>query len=116
MMPRQILVMGLTAGTLIVSGLGGALADQTVTGLITIVDRTTNEIVIKRDDSTVGANSGAANAGGAKTGGTQADAVTEKYKLRDGVPESLHAGEKVTLSYTEANGVRTATSVAEEKK
>jgi hypothetical protein len=73
---RQIMLAGLMA-----TALGGpmpAWADQTLSGLVTVVDRTTGEIIVKRDDSgTVGSN---------------AAAPTEKFKLRDGIPESLHAG------------------------
>ena len=86
---------------LAMAGTGPAWADQTFSGLVTVVDRTTGEIVVKRDEGgTVGA-SGAA--------------LTEKFKLRDGIPESLHAGEKVTISYTESGGVKTATKVDEVK-
>jgi len=96
---RQILLAGSTA--MILMGAAPAWADQTFSGLVTVVDRTTGEIVVKRDDGgTVG--SGAASA-------------TEKFKLRDGIPESLHAGEKVTITYTENAGVKTATKVDETK-
>lgn len=76
-------------------------ADQTFSGLVTVVDRTTGEIVVKRDD------------GG--TVGSGAAVATERFKMRDGIPESLHAGEKVTISYSETGGVKTATKVDETK-
>jgi hypothetical protein len=96
---RQIMLAGSTA-----IALGGAIpawADQTLSGLVTVVDRTTGEIIVKRDEGgTVGSN---------------AAAPTEKFKLRDGIPESLHAGEKVTITYTESGGVKTAIKVDETK-
>jgi hypothetical protein len=95
---RQIMMAGSMAIAVVA---GPARADQTFSGLVTVVDRTTGEIVVKRDD------------GG--TVGSGAAAVTEKFKMRDGIPESLHAGEKVTISYTESGGVKTATKVDEPK-
>ena len=95
---RQKILAGSAA--LMLVGSCPAWADQTFSGLVTIVDRTTGEIVVKRDDGgTVGSSA----------------AATEKFKLRDGIPESLHAGEKVTISYTESGGVKTATKVDETK-
>lgn len=95
---RQIMLAGAMAVTL--AGAGLAHADQTISGLLTVVDRTTGEIVVKRDEAgTVGSTTGA----------------TEKFKMQDGIPESLHAGEKVTISYTESGGVKTATKVDEVK-
>lgn len=95
---RQIILAGSAA--LALAGTCPAWADQTFSGLVTVVDRTTGEIVVKRDEGgTVGSSA----------------AATEKFKLRDGIPESLHAGEKVTISYTESGGVKTATKVDEVK-
>ncbi len=96
---RHIMLAGATAMT--IAGTGIARADQTFSGLVTVVDRTTSEIVVKRDES--------------GTVGSSAAAATEKFKLRDGIPESLHAGEKVTISYTESGGIKTATKVDEVK-
>lgn len=96
---RQIMLAGSTAMALV--GTVPAWADQTLSGLVTVVDRTTGEIIVKRDEGgTVGSN---------------AAATTEKFKLRDGIPESLHAGEKVTITYTESGGVKTAIKVDETK-
>jgi hypothetical protein len=87
-------VIGSFAGT-------AAWADQSFTGIVTILDRTTSEVVIKQAPSgeTVGANT---------------PGVVEKFKLRT-VPESLHAGEKVTVTYTESGGVKTIGNVTEQK-
>jgi hypothetical protein len=97
---RQIMLAGSTA--VILMGTAPAWADQTLSGLVTVVDRTTGEIVVKKDD-------------GGTTVGSGAAAATEKFKMRDGIPESLHAGEKVTITYTESAGVKTATKVDETK-
>jgi hypothetical protein len=89
-----ITVMGSFAGS-------AAQADQTFTGVVTILDRTTSEVVIKQAPAgeTVGANTPGA---------------VEKFRLRT-VPESLHAGERVTVTYTESNGVKTISNVTEKK-
>jgi hypothetical protein len=75
-----------------------AFADQSFTGTISILDRTTNEIVLK--PAPAGETTGA-NAGG-----------LQSFKMRGAIPDTLHAGDKVTVSYTEAGGVRTISSVA----
>lgn len=96
---RQVMLAGLTVTVLV--GSTPASADQTLTGLVTVVDRTTGEIIVKRDEGgTVGSN---------------AAAPTEKFKLRDGIPDTLHAGEKVTITYTESGGLKTAIKVDETK-
>jgi hypothetical protein len=89
-----IAVVGSFAGS-------AAQADQTFTGVVTILDRTTSEVVIKQAPAgeTVGANTPGA---------------VEKFRLRT-VPESLHAGERVTVTYTESNGVKTISNVTEKK-
>lgn len=66
---RQIMLAGSAAVMLV--GTAPAWADQTFSGLVTIVDRTTGEVVVKRDD------------GGTVGSGTAA--ATEKFKLRDGI-------------------------------
>ena len=84
-----------------VAGSAAQAADQTFTGVVTILDRTTSEVVIKEAPAgeTVGANTPGA---------------VEKFRLRT-VPESLHAGERVTVTYTESNGVKTISNVTEKK-
>lgn len=79
-----------------------AQADQSFTGVVTILDRTTSEVVLKQAPAgeTIGANTPGA---------------VEKFRLRT-VPESLHAGERVTVTYTESNGVKTISNVTEVKE
>lgn len=90
-------------GTFFASFAGSAVqaADQSFTGVVTILDRTTGEVVIKQAPAgeTVGANTPEA---------------VEKFRLRT-VPETLHAGERVTVTYTESNGVKTISNVTENK-
>ena len=95
---RQLMVAGAMAGTLVAPP---AWAEETLSGLLTVVDRTTGEIVVKPDE------------GG--TVGSSATAATERFKLRDGIPESLHAGEKVKITYTGTGDVKTAIKVDEVK-
>lgn len=100
---RQHAFAGLIA--IAATGSTAAFADQTFKGLVTVVDRTTNEIVVKPNTPDAGST----------TVGSTAAAPTEKFKLKDAVPETLHAGEKVTVTYTEAGGVKNASQVSEDK-
>jgi Cu/Ag efflux protein CusF len=75
-----------------------ALAQQTVTGTITGINRLNGTIAIQRTQSgTVGANTGGA---------------TEEFKVQGGLSlEDLHAGDKVSFSSTESGGSRTITKL-----
>jgi hypothetical protein len=74
-----------------------AWADQSFTGTVTAIDRTSNEVVLKQ----VAGETTGANAAGA----------AQKFTMKGAIPETLHAEDKVTVSYTEANGVKTITAV-----
>jgi Cu/Ag efflux protein CusF len=85
------------AGTAVLTIIGSAaLAQQALTGTITQVDRINRTVAIRQTQGgTVGANAGGA---------------AEEFKAQDGLSlESLHAGDKVTLSVSEAGGVKTIT-------
>jgi Cu/Ag efflux protein CusF len=87
------------AGTTTLAILGSAaLAQDAATGTVTKVDRINGVIAIQQTQSgTVGANSG----------GTAQD-----YKPQDGaLLNTLHAGDRVTFSATEAGGVNTITKL-----
>ena len=73
-----------------------ALAQQTLTGTVTEVDRINRTVGIKQTQSgTVGANSGGA---------------AEQFKAQDGVSlDTLHAGDKVIFSASDAGGIKTIT-------
>jgi Cu/Ag efflux protein CusF len=74
-----------------------ALAQQGLTGMITTIDRLNGTIAIQQTQSgTVGANSGG---------------VTEQYKIQGGLLNTLHAGDKVTFSASEAGGTKTITKL-----
>jgi Cu/Ag efflux protein CusF len=73
------------------------LAQQTLTGTVTTIDRINGTIAIQQTQSgTVGANTG---------GGT------ERFKVQDGMLNTLHAGDKVTVSVSETGGTKTVTKL-----
>ena len=75
-----------------------ASAQQALTGVVTEVDRIHGIVAIQRTQSgTVGANAGSA---------------TEELKAQGGLSlDDVHAGERVTLSVTEAGGIKTITKI-----
>jgi hypothetical protein len=89
------LILGSLAATIVIGS--GAFAQQSMTGMITQIDRLNGTIAIQQTQSgTVGAN----------TGGAQ------QFKMQDGkLLESLHAGDRVTYSATDGNGAKTITTI-----
>jgi Cu/Ag efflux protein CusF len=74
-----------------------ALAQQTLTGTVTTIDRINGTIAIQQTQSgTVGASSGGA---------------TERFKVQDGMLNTLHAGDKVNVSVSETGGTKTITKL-----
>jgi hypothetical protein len=69
------------------------LAQQALTGTVTKIDRINRTIAIQQTQSgTVGAN----------TGGT-----AQEFKAQDSLSlDTLHAGDKVTISATETGGIK----------
>ena len=90
----KIMLAGTTVLTLVSSV---ALAEQPLTGKITKLDRINSTVAIQQTQSgTVGANiSGAA----------------EEFKVQGGLPETLHAGDRVSFSATESGGTKTITKL-----
>jgi Cu/Ag efflux protein CusF len=87
--------MVLTGSVLTVIG-SVALAQQTLTGTVTTIDRINGTVAIQQTQSgTVGAN----------TGGT-----TEQYKVQGASLDTLHAGDKVTFTVSESGGKKTITN------
>jgi Cu/Ag efflux protein CusF len=88
-----IILAGTAAITLIGSA---ALAQQALTGTVTQIDRIHRTVAIKQTQAgTVGANTGGA---------------AEEFKVQDGLSlDTLHAGDKVTFSTSQAGGVKTIT-------
>ena len=76
-----------------------ALAQQPLTGRITKLDRINGTVAIQQtQNGTVGANTGATAA--------------EEFKVRNGLSlDPWHAGDRVTFSTTETNGVKTITKL-----
>jgi hypothetical protein len=73
------------------------LAQQTLTGTVTTIDRINGTLAIQQTQSgTVGANSGGA---------------AEQFKVQDGMLNTVHAGDKVMLSVSEAGGTKTVTKL-----
>ena len=78
-----------------------ALAQEALTGTVTMVNRISGTITIQptqsgTESATVGAN----------TGGT-----AEQFKVQAGMLTSLHAGDRVTFSVSEAGGTKTITKI-----
>jgi Cu/Ag efflux protein CusF len=94
--------MRLVKTVLVISMLGAtssvALAQQApLTGTVTTVDRISGTVTIQQAQSgTVGASAGAAG---------------EQYKVQTGMLTTLHAGDKVSFSVSEAGGTKTITKL-----
>jgi Cu/Ag efflux protein CusF len=74
-----------------------ALAQQALTGTVTTINRISGTIAIQQTQSgTVGANSGGA---------------TEQFKVQGDLLNTLHAGDKVKFSASEAGGTKTITKI-----
>ena len=72
-------------------------AQQTLTGTVTTIDRINETIAIQQTQSgTVGANTGGA---------------TERFKVQDGMLNTLHAGDKVNVSVSESGGTKIITKL-----
>jgi len=91
----KIILAGSVALALVSSA---ALAQQELAGTVTKVDRINRIVGIRQTPSgTVGANTGAA---------------TEEFKAQDGLSlDTLHAGDKVTFSARETDGIKTITKL-----
>jgi hypothetical protein len=91
----RILLGGIAALAIISSA---AVAQQALTGTLTKIDRINRTVAIQQtQDGTIGANTGGA---------------AEEFKAQDGLAlDTLHAGDKVTFSATEAGGIKTITKL-----
>jgi hypothetical protein len=92
----RIILAGAAAALIVVSS--QAWAQQELTGMVTKIDRIHGTVAIERPQSgTVGANAGN---------------TAEELKAQGGVSlDDVHAGDRVTLSVTEAGGTRTITKI-----
>lgn len=74
-----------------------ALAQQPLTGTVSVINRTNGTNAIQQaQGGTVGAN----------TGGT-----VEQFKAPQGLLDTVHAGDKVTFSVSETGGAKTITKI-----
>jgi Cu/Ag efflux protein CusF len=87
---------GILAGTAALIISSAALAQPAPTGTITKVDRINGTVAIQQTQSgTTGANTGA-----------------EEFKTQKDISlDTLHAGDKVTFSVTETDGIKTITKL-----
>ena len=87
------------AGTSALAIIGStAWAQEARTGTITVIDRLNNTVAIKQTQSgTTGANTGGA---------------VEEFKVQNGASlETVRAGDKVTFSTTDKDGVKVITTL-----
>jgi Cu/Ag efflux protein CusF len=92
----------LTSAMVIGIGMPAAMAQQTIEGMITKINRLNGTIAIQQTQSgTVGASAAAA---------------AEEFKVQDGsLLEAVHAGDQVTYSVAESGGVKTITKLQKQK-
>jgi Cu/Ag efflux protein CusF len=91
----KIILAGSAALTIVSSA---ALAQQMLTGTLTVIDRINGTVAIKQTPSgTVGANAAGA---------------ADEFKVQDRSSlENLHAGDKVSYSAAEQGGMKTITKL-----
>jgi Cu/Ag efflux protein CusF len=91
----NIVIVGAAALTIIGSS---ALAQQTLTGTVTRIDRVNGTVAIQQTQSgTVGAGGGGA---------------AEEFKVQNGASlDAVHAGDRVNFSATGAGGTKTITTL-----
>jgi Cu/Ag efflux protein CusF len=94
MKPARIVLASAAAVVVMTST---AFAQQVTNGMVTQIDRLSGTMAIQEtQNGTVGASGGA----------------TQQYKVQDvQLLENFHAGDRVTFSMTENNGVKTITKM-----
>jgi hypothetical protein len=86
------------AGAMLVAVPSVTLAQQSLTGTITTIDRISGIVVIRQTpNGTVGASGGGA--------------TEQQFKAPGSLLEAVHAGDKVTVSTTEVGGKKTITKM-----
>jgi hypothetical protein len=92
------LAMHILAGAMLMVIPSATLAQQTLTGTVTTINRINGTIGIQQPQSgTVGAGSGGA--------------IEQEYKVPEGALENVHAGDRVTFSASEIDGKKTITKI-----
>jgi len=86
------------AGAMLAAVPSVALAQQSLTGTITTIDRINGTIAVRQPSSgTVGASGGGA--------------TDQQFKAPDGLLESVHAGDRITFTASEIGGNKTITKI-----
>jgi len=108
MKTASIILAGLAALTL-----GSvASAEQSMTGTVTRIDRLDGTIAIQLQKTPTQSGTVGANTGGAKTDSkTDGPAEELKTKIQGNLLNTLHAGDRVKFSLTEAGGTKTISNV-----
>jgi hypothetical protein len=104
MKTTSILLAGLAALTL---G-SAAFAQEPMTGTVTRIDRIDGMIAIQLQKTPTQSGTVGANTGGAKADGP---AEELKTKVQGNLLNTLHAGDRVKFSLTEAGGIKTISNV-----
>jgi hypothetical protein len=107
MKTTSILLAGLAALTLS----SAALAQQAMTGTVTRIDRLDGTVAIQLQKTPTQSGTVGANTGVAKTDGP---AEELKTKVQGTLLNTLHAGDRVKFSLTEAGGTKTISNVERE--
>ncbi|MBU6458129.1 MAG: copper-binding protein [Bradyrhizobium sp.] len=86
------------AGAMLAAVPSVTLAQQSLTGTITTIDRINGTIAVRQaQNDTVGAGGGGA--------------TEQQYRAAPGLLDSVHAGDKVTFSASEVGGKNTITKI-----
>jgi hypothetical protein len=91
------------AGSILTMISSVTLAQQALTGTVTMVNRISGTITIQQTQS------GQQPQGG--TVGANSVATAEQFKVQTGMLNTVHAGDKVTFSVSEAGGTKTITKL-----
>ena len=86
------------AGAMLAAVPSAALAEQSLTGTISLIDRLHGTIVIRQvQKATVGAGAGGA--------------TEQQFNAAGGLLDTVHAGDKITFSASESGGKKTITKI-----
>jgi Cu/Ag efflux protein CusF len=86
------------AGAMLAAVPSVTLAQQSLTGTITTIDRLNGTIAVRQTPSgTVGANGGGA--------------TEQQFKAPGGLLDTVHAGDKITFTASEVGGKKTITKI-----
>lgn len=91
------------AGSMLTMISSVTLAQQALTGTVTMVNRISGTITIQQTQS------GQPTQGG--TVGANAAGTAEQFKVQTGMLNTVHAGDRVTFSVSEAGGTKTITKL-----